>query len=323
MKVLSAGIFLFLSAYAAVTNAATNDGGLFTLQQARAGESVYLRECSSCHNVNLAGGEEGVALLGTAFLERWANQPLSALYAVTQGTMPKVNPGGLSPAQYRQVLAYMLLANGYPAGDKELSGGIAELSAMQLPQPSGDAQALLARLDGLVQTSSQKSVDWAHVRGDEGSSCLFRTRPDQCGQRQQAEHCLALERPNFGASPEFNFQSTPIMVKGRIYTTAGNRRDAVAIDAATVKHCGCTGSTKVNAVNTRRGGGSGRGVAYTEINGQGRIYYITPGYRLVGLDASTGQPLKILATAASSISRPSSIRKSIWSAIRSARARHR
>lgn len=38
---------------------------------------------------------------------------------------------------------------------------------------------------------------------------------------------------NLGARPEFNFQSTPLMVKGRLYSTAGARRAVVALDAAT------------------------------------------------------------------------------------------
>src|SRR5688572_30639729 len=38
---------------------------------------------------------------------------------------------------------------------------------------------------------------------------------------------------NLGARPEFNFQSTPLVVGGVMYTTAGSRRAVVALDAAT------------------------------------------------------------------------------------------
>ena len=38
---------------------------------------------------------------------------------------------------------------------------------------------------------------------------------------------------NLGPRPEFNFQSTPLMVDGVLYTTAGTRRAVVALDAAT------------------------------------------------------------------------------------------
>ena len=38
---------------------------------------------------------------------------------------------------------------------------------------------------------------------------------------------------NFGSRPEYNWEATPLMVKGVLYITAGTRRDVVAIDAAT------------------------------------------------------------------------------------------
>ena len=38
---------------------------------------------------------------------------------------------------------------------------------------------------------------------------------------------------NLGPTPEFNFQGTPLMVGGVIYTTAGSRRAVVALDAST------------------------------------------------------------------------------------------
>ena len=39
-------------------------------------------------------------------------------------------------------------------------------------------------------------------------------------------------RPTHGPRPEFNFQSTPLMANGVVYTTAGTRRAVVAVDAA-------------------------------------------------------------------------------------------
>ena len=38
---------------------------------------------------------------------------------------------------------------------------------------------------------------------------------------------------NFGRRPDFNWEVTPLMVGGVLYFTAGTRRDAVAVDAAT------------------------------------------------------------------------------------------
>ncbi len=37
----------------------------------------------------------------------------------------------------------------------------------------------------------------------------------------------------FGPRPEFNFETTPLVVKGRLFITAGARQACVALDAAT------------------------------------------------------------------------------------------
>ena len=52
--------------------------------------------------------------------------------------------------------------------------------------------------------------------------------------------------------------------------------------------CGCTAKTKASARTWRRGKLSGRGLAYWTDGREARILYVTPGYRLVALDAKTG-----------------------------------
>ncbi len=100
-----------------------------------------------------------------------------------------------------------------------------------------------------------------------------------------------LRTANFGPEPEYNFQSTPLMVGGVIYTTAGLRRAAVAADAGTGEllwmHRLDEGERAEVAPRRR----SGRGLAYRDDGGDGQIFYVTPGYRLVGLNAQTGERL--------------------------------
>ena len=55
--------------------------------------------------------------------------------------------------------------------------------------------------------------------------------------------------------------------------------------------CGCTARTKARAAPTRRGVLSGRGLAYWTDGREERILYVTPGYRLVALNAKTGMPV--------------------------------
>jgi quinoprotein glucose dehydrogenase len=96
---------------------------------------------------------------------------------------------------------------------------------------------------------------------------------------------------NLGPRPEFNFQSTPLMVGGWIYTTAGSRRAVVALDAATGEmkwmHSEDEGKRGEEAPRLL----SGRGLAYWSDGRSARIIYVTPGYRMKALDARTGAPI--------------------------------
>ena len=71
------------------------------------------------------------------------------------------------------------------------------------------------------------------------------------------------------------------MVNGVLYTTAGSRRDVVALDAATGELLWTHGEHEgARGANAPRGL-SGRGLAYWSDGKQSRILYATPGYRLV------------------------------------------
>jgi quinoprotein glucose dehydrogenase len=97
---------------------------------------------------------------------------------------------------------------------------------------------------------------------------------------------------SLGPRPEFNLQSTPLMVDGVVYSTAGTRRAVVALDAATgellwmhSEHEGKRGETAPRQL-------SGRGLAYWSDGREARIVYVTPGYQMIALDAKTGIPVQ-------------------------------
>jgi len=98
---------------------------------------------------------------------------------------------------------------------------------------------------------------------------------------------------NLGTRPDFNLQATPLFVNGVLYATAGEHRNAVALDAGTGEllwmHRLEEGQR--SARSSRRL--SGRGVGYwTDGKGDERVFYVTIGYQLVGLNAKTGKPLR-------------------------------
>ena len=94
-----------------------------------------------------------------------------------------------------------------------------------------------------------------------------------------------------GPRPEFNFQSTPLMVGGVLYTTAGTRRAVVALDAATGEMLWMHSENEGKRGESAPRQLSGRGLAYWSDGKSARIVYVTPGYRMLALDAKTGIPV--------------------------------
>jgi quinoprotein glucose dehydrogenase len=96
---------------------------------------------------------------------------------------------------------------------------------------------------------------------------------------------------NLGTRPEFRLEGTPLMVNGVIYAAGGTRRSVVALDAATGEELWVHGEHEGERAAVAPRQLSGRGVAYWTDGKQERVLYVTPGYRLVALDAKTGVPI--------------------------------
>jgi quinoprotein glucose dehydrogenase len=104
----------------------------------------------------------------------------------------------------------------------------------------------------------------------------------------QLEVAFRFRTESMGPRPEFNFQTTPLMVDGVLYFTAGSRRAAVALDAATGELLWMHRIDEGKRGEAAPRQLSGRGLAYWSDGKTARILYVTPGYQLVALDARTG-----------------------------------
>ena len=135
--------------------------------------------------------------------------------------------------------------------------------------------------------------EWRYYGADSGSTKY--SALDQIDRDNVADLQIAWRwrTDNFGPRVDFNYQATPLMVGGVLYTSAGQRRNVAAID-------GATGETlwMYRLDEGERGdvapvrASSGRGVAYwTDGQDDARIIHVTRGYRLVALDAATGLPV--------------------------------
>ena len=110
--------------------------GVFTAAQAARGEETYMTICVACHPAG--------TYTTPAFKTSWANRPLSDLFSIIKNTMPKVDPGTLTPEETAQVVAYILKSNGVPPGKTELPSQLAALKTIRIEMPGatgkGDRQ---------------------------------------------------------------------------------------------------------------------------------------------------------------------------------------
>jgi alcohol dehydrogenase (cytochrome c) len=97
---------------------------VFTAEQATSGGSVYAASCASCHMADLAGRNEAPQLAGNNFMNTWRGRSTRDLLEFIQSTMPPTGEN-LTAAQYAAVTAYILQANGAPAGATALTAATA------------------------------------------------------------------------------------------------------------------------------------------------------------------------------------------------------
>lgn len=134
----------------------------------------------------------------------------------------------------------------------------------------------------------KKDTEWPTYAADLAGT---RYRPlDQINASNfsKLEVAWRFKTDNLGNRPEYKLEGTPLMVNHRLFATAGSRRAVIALDPATGELLWVHGE-----VEGARGAAaprqlSGRGLAYWSDGKEERILYVTPGYQLICLDATTG-----------------------------------
>ena len=273
------------NAGSAVPAQASTLDGIYSSQQAAAGATLYARSCIECHGAALRGGEAGPALVGGSFWSKWANQSLAALYQITAATMPVNNKGGFSPAQYASLIAYILQQNGLPAGSKALNGNVAQLAPVSLKESQEPVRVQQSTASAAPRVIN---AEWLSYHGDSNSTHYSPLAYINATNVKQLEVAWRWSSANHGPQPEFNYEATPLMVDGVLYTTAGRRRDVVAIDPVTGENLWMFRFDEGKRTGPRVN--SGRGLSLWRSNGVTRLFNVTPGYQLLSIDAATGRP---------------------------------
>ncbi len=137
------------------------------------------------------------------------------------------------------------------------------------------------------QTGALKG-EWHAYGGDTGHTRYAALDQINADNFSKLTVAWRFKADHLGPRPEFMLESTPVMANGVLYSTAGSRRAVVALDPETGEELwmhsereGARGAAGPRQL-------SGRGLAYWTDGKEERILYVTPGYRLVALNAKTG-----------------------------------
>jgi mono/diheme cytochrome c family protein len=119
------------AAAAQTTSASSIWSGVYTEAQAKRGEAIANKLCTSCHGPELSGGEAGPTLVGLEFLGNWNSLTLADFFDRVHTTMPADAPGTMTLEQTADLTAYVLKLNKYPEGQKDLpadSGALKQIT---------------------------------------------------------------------------------------------------------------------------------------------------------------------------------------------------
>jgi glucose dehydrogenase len=143
-------------------------------------------------------------------------------------------------------------------------------------------------LAATTPAQAQDTVEWTHLGGDAQHTRYTPANNVTPQNFSELKEAWVWDGASFAAA---SGRSTPSYVDGKLFTVAGPRRHVIAMDPE-------SGETiwSYREPNTFRWEYSmrqdyGKGVGYTEVDGKGVVYIISPAFFLTALDADTGAPL--------------------------------
>jgi len=141
----------------------------------------------------------------------------------------------------------------------------------------------------LSAQSGALAGEWPSYGGDLGHTRYAPLDQIDSSNFADLEVAWRFKTDNLGPSPEYRFQSTPLMVDGVLYSTGGTRRAVFALDAASGELLWVFSINEGERAENAPRQLSGRGLAFWQDGNEKRIVYVTPGYQMVALDAATGR----------------------------------
>ncbi len=142
-----------------------------------------------------------------------------------------------------------------------------------------------------VVTSDQANGEWRTYGANLASHRYSPVDQINAENFKDLEIAWRLRTDFLGPRPDGLYSATPLYVNNVLYSTAGMRRALVAIDPVSGEMLWMYREDEGARGTAGARQGAGRGLSYweSEDGTDRRILYVTPGYRMIALDAETGE----------------------------------
>tara|TARA_B100001123_G_scaffold108352_2_gene126172 strand:+ start:20575 stop:22596 length:2022 start_codon:yes stop_codon:yes gene_type:complete len=146
--------------------------------------------------------------------------------------------------------------------------------------------------DGVAQDRGTPTGEWRYWGGDAWSTRYSAADQINRSNFEDLETAWTFRGDNYGPSVDYIMRATPIYADGKLFTVAGQRRTAIALDPATGETLWMFREPLTTRWERSSRQSHGKGVAYAEVDGRGVIYLVSPAFFLHALDAETGLPIE-------------------------------
>ena len=102
--------------------------GVYTLEQAKRGEAVFVSTCAACHST--------AEFSSSSFRAGIAGVRVFSFFEFVRTNMPWRDANTLLRQEYADVVAYIMSLNDFPVGEEELPLDVEELRSLTFPAPS-------------------------------------------------------------------------------------------------------------------------------------------------------------------------------------------
>ncbi len=204
--------------------------------------------------------------------------------ARVSATMPPFAADRPAPQSFVDILAYLSHSLGSLPGSTDATPQSPAFRTALVPRKTARNEAV---------ATPAGNLGWGNWRGPVEGTAYSPADQIRADNVKSLRIAWRWSSAGMGPAPEVRNSSTPLMIDGILYVTAGLPRNVVAIDAKTGETLWMwrAGEDPARLENAPRKG-SGRGVAYwTDGKRDRRIFTVTPGFQLAALDALTGQPV--------------------------------